>query len=375
MSNAVNDNDQAMPALYAFADALPNAALILDRKGIICVANTRVSQTLGLSDDCALDGKSYWQVLPAGVRELVAAMQREVLIYASDARRDLEFGTPPQEPRLLELHLAPIHSNGGPPAHFCLVINDASARQQVAELKRLDTLKSNFLALISHELRTPLTSIRGAVHLLSETEPNKTESTGALVDIIHSNSERLIRLVNNLLEMVTIENETFTVTRTTANIEQLIQQSLERHAATAASKFATLTTECCPAVAPVDPERFSQLLNYLLDNALKFTPPGGRISITAKQLPEGALQLQVSDTGCGIPAYARERIFDKFYQVEEAMTRCCGGTGVGLFLARHIVEKHGGRIWADANAEGGTDFIAVFPVREEEKENEPAARR
>lgn len=370
----MNDNDQTMPALYAFADALPSAAIILNRKGIICVANTRVSQTLNLSDDCALDGQSYWQVLPEGVRDLVAAMQREVLIYASDARRDLEFATPTHEPRLLELHLAPINGNGGPPTHFCLVINDASARQQVEELKRLDVLKSNFLALISHELRTPLTSIRGAVHLLADAEPSKSESSGALVDIIHSNSERLIRLVNNLLEMVTIENETFTVTRTVLDVEPLIEQALERHAAAAAGKFATLATDGTSARAPVDPERFSQLLNYLLDNALKFTPPGGRITVSARQLPEGPMQLQVSDTGCGIPAYARERIFDKFYQVEEAMTRCCGGTGVGLFLAKHIVEKHGGKIWADANASGGADFIAVFPALVGEKEREPAAR-
>lgn len=362
MNDAVNDNSGSVPELCAVTDALPNATLIFDRRGVVVVANTLVTRVLELSDDCPLDGKSYWQLLPEGMRDQVAAMQREVLIYASDACRDYNLRLTDGTTKLLELHLAPIHNQGDQPTHFCLVIADGSARQEVAELKKLDLLKSNFLGLISHELRTPLTSIRGAVHLLAEVEPNKAENTSALVDIIHSNSERLIRLVNNLLELVAIDNDTFTIDKTRASAMPIVRQVVERHEAAAKTKFITLEHTGTDAVAPMDPERFGQLVAHLLDNAIKFTPHGGRITVSTSQLPEGPMYVTVSDTGCGVPAYARERIFDKFYQVEDSMTRCCGGAGVGLYLARYIVQKHGGQIWINSNAEGGSDFHVIFPA-------------
>lgn len=361
MTDAVNDNARALPGLCAMADALPNPTLIYDRQGVICVANMLASKAIGIPDDCPIEGKTTWQVLPPALREVVAAMQREVLIYASDARRDFQLVAQGENPKELDLHLAAVNGGGGQPSHFCLVLIDARHRQEVAELKKLDHLKSNFLAMISHELRTPLTSIRGAVHLLGETEPNKSDSARALVDIIQGNSERLIRLVNNLLEMVAIDNETFTVSKTEAYAGPLVSQAVERHADVAKTKFITLQQQTDDAHAPVDPERFVQLVSYLVDNAIKFTPPGGRITVLAKQLPSGSMRLTVSDTGCGVPAFAREKIFEKFYQVEEAMTRCCGGAGVGLFLARHIVSLHGGKIWMDCNGDGGSDFHAEFP--------------
>jgi signal transduction histidine kinase len=371
MTDAVNQQSGCLPGLCAVADALPNATLIIDRQGVIAVANTMVSKTLAISDDCSLEGKSSWQVLPEGLRELVAAMQREVLIYASDAHRDFELPLPGAESKLLELHLAPVTGNSGQPTHFCLVITDASARQQVAELQKLDVVKSNFLAMISHELRTPLTSIRGAVHLLAETEPCKSESACALVDIIHSNSERLIRLVNNLLEMVAIDNNNFTVTKQRVYIAPLVRQALVRHEATAQAKFISLNATDDNAVSSVDTERFVQLVSYLVENAIKFTPHGGKITVSVHQQPNGPMQLTVSDTGCGVPQFARDKIFDKFFQVEDAMTRCCGGAGVGLYLARHIVQLHGGQIWVDVNPSGGSDFIATFPAAESSAQDDP----
>lgn len=364
MNDARNEKDVPMPALYAVADAMPHATVILDRRGIISVANTMASRVLGLSDDCPLDGKSYWQAFPAGLCEIIAAMQREVLIYASDARRDFDFQLPSGEMRFLDLNLAPIQNsqNGDQPTHFCLVMTDSSARHEVVELKKLDILKSNFLGLVSHELRTPLTSIRGAVHLLAETEPDKSENATALVDIIHSNSERLIRLVNNLLEMVAIDNDTFTVSKSLSEVESVISQVLERHEAAAKAKFITLLQTGQDVQTSMDPERFGQLVSHLVENAIKFTPHGGKITVGVQLLSSGHLQLTVSDTGCGIPAYARDKIFDKFYQVEDSMTRCCGGAGVGLYLARYIVQMHGGQIWMDPNNEGGSDFHVIFPA-------------
>lgn len=361
MSDAVNDQSSRILEFEALADALPTGLLVVNRQGTITLANTLVSTLLGISTDQRLDGQGMWQVLPVGLRELVASMQREVLIYGAEARRDFEVICADGSRRLLGVYLAPIAGRNEQPDHFCLSLTEAADRQEVAELKKMDQLKCNFLAMISHELRTPLTSIRGAVHLLSENSVAATDQGKALVGIIQSNSERLIRLVNNLLEMVAIDNDTFVVNRSTAAIKPLVEQAIFRSEAAAKAKFLTLeyTGEDCST--DIDPERFVQFITYLVDNAIKFTPHGGSISVNATCNTEGALTVVVSDTGCGVPAYAREKIFDRFYQVEDPMTRCTGGAGVGLYLARYIVLRHGGRMWVDSNTCGGSDFHALFP--------------
>lgn len=357
-----DNHDRQMPDLLALADALPSAMLVINRQGTICLSNTLVATVLGMPGDDRLDGQPMWQALPAGLREMVAAMQREVLIYASDARREFELILADGKRKLLDVHLAPVNGKGGQPEQFCLVLTDATARQEVVELKKLDQLKSNFLAMISHELRTPLTSIRGAVHLLGDNALGAVDPGKALVGIIQGNSERLIRLVNNLLEMVTIDNETFMVSRSMAPVKPLIEQAVAKCEAAVKCKFLQVEYRGQDCVANVDAERFVQFIYYLLDNAVKFTPHGGQIIIQTVCASNGSINVTVSDTGSGVPAFAREKVFDRFYQVEDTMTRCTGGTGVGLYLARHIVQAHGGRIRVRPNTDGGSVFEAEFPA-------------
>ncbi len=364
MCDAVNNEPGRLPDLEALTDALPTAVMVVDRQGKIVLANTLVSRLLGIPTDQRLDGKHMWQALPLGVREVVAAMQREVLIYGAEVRRDVEF-TPVDGgvQKLLDVQLAPVAGRGEEPEFFSLSFSEAVDRQEIAELKKLDVLKSNFLAMISHELRTPLTSIRGAVHLLADESRASTDPNKALVNIIQGNSERLIRLVNNLLEMVAIDNNTFMVSRSRLEIAPLVNQAVEKCQAAAKAKFLKLESDLdAGTIGDVDPERFVQLVGYLIDNAIKYTPHGGQIVVRASVGTGGTLNLLVSDTGSGVPAFAREKIFDRFYQVEDPMTRCCGGAGVGLYLARHIAESHGGKLWMEANPAGGSDFRAIFPA-------------
>lgn len=261
------------------------------------------------------------------------------------------------------MQLAPVAGRGEQPEFFSLSFTEAVDRQEIAELKKLDQLKSNFLAMISHELRTPLTSIRGAVHLLADGCQAQDDPHKALVNIIHGNSERLIRLVNNLLEMVAIDNSNFVITKARVAAAPLVKQAVEKCMAAAQAKFLKLEAMTDDSAAgDVDPERFAQVVTYLVENAIKFTPHGGQIVVKTAAGPDGALNLVVSDTGPGVPAHAREKIFDRFYQVEDPMTRCCGGAGVGLYLARYIAAMHGGKLWMEANAAGGSDFRAVFPA-------------
>jgi signal transduction histidine kinase len=243
------------------------------------------------------------------------------------------------------------------PNYFLLTLMDASVQQEIDDLKKLDQLKSNFMAMISHELRTPLTSIRGATHLLhSHLPPAEDPSQLSLIGIVQTNTERLIRLVNNLLDMVTIENNSLTLVRRKENLCDLISQVLSKFESLARAKFQTLESQCFDVEWEVDAERFKQLVSHLVDNAIKFTPPGGQISVGLR-IGDGVIEVCVSDTGCGIPVHAREDVFSRFYQVQDPMTRCCGGAGIGLYLAGNIAELHGGTITVRSNSEGGSDFI------------------
>jgi len=361
MSDAVNHEPGRLPELEAVADSLPSALLIIDRQGLVVLANTLLSKLLNTSPDEHLEGRQVWQALPDGLREIVAAMQREVLIYGTEAFREFDLSLGNAVHRLLDVKLSPITGCNGQPEHFALSISEASARQEIAELKKLDQIKSNFLAMISHELRTPLTSIRGAVHLLADSGHTAQDPDKTLVGIIQSNSERLIRLVNNMLEMVAIDNDNFVVTPVPASVGPIISQAIGRSKAAATVKFLELEYAGKEGIAVVDPERFGQLTSHLLDNAVKFTPHGGRVTISTEIKQDGTLDLIVSDTGSGVPAHAREKVFDRFFQVEDPMTRCCGGAGVGLYLAKHIVQSHNGRMWVESNSSGGSDFHATFP--------------
>lgn len=361
MNDGVEKTGLPLPMLELVADTLPYALVVLARDGRVALANGRTYTVLGLSPDAPLDGQHMWQSFPPELRDSFAAMQREVVIYGTDVQRDVTFQSGNGEPVLLEVTLAAVPTNEACPEYYTLTIAEAKDRQETERLKKLDQLKINFLAMISHELRTPLTSIRGAIHLLGKCDALQSESDQALVQIVGNNSERLIVLVNNLLEMVAIENRTFTVSRMPTSVNDAIHQAMVKCEKAAGDKFISIAVDGNPMVAQVDPERMAQLVTYLLDNAIKFTPHGGQVSVRYDRTDDGELHLTVSDMGCGVPAHARERIFDKFYQVEDPMTRGCAGAGIGLYLARTIAEYHGGRMWVESNSAGGSDFRAVFP--------------
>src|SRR5687767_9344239 len=145
MSDAVNYESGRLPELEALTDALPNGLMVIDRQGKVVLANTLLSKILGASPDDPLEGKQMWQALPAGLREVVAAMQREVLIYGAEAHRDLDMALPHGAQKLLDLQLSPVSGKTGQPEFFSLSVSEAAERQEIAELKKLDLIKSNFL--------------------------------------------------------------------------------------------------------------------------------------------------------------------------------------------------------------------------------------
>jgi two-component system, NtrC family, sensor histidine kinase GlrK len=232
-----------------------------------------------------------------------------------------------------------------------------------AKLKEVDRMKSEFFSLMSHELRTPLTSIREGTNLFLEGKGGEvTEKQRKLLTIISEESNRLIRLVNSLLDLSKLEAGMVPFHITGSDLPPLIDRTLDELMPLAESRNITLDKEIkdIPQVA-MDSERIRQVLRNLIGNALKFTPPDGSVQVVASRADEG-VHISVTDTGPGIPREHILGIFEKFRQVSPADSRRLQGTGLGLAIVKHIVHAHGGRIWVESEVGQGSTFTFVLPV-------------
>lgn len=232
-----------------------------------------------------------------------------------------------------------------------------------ARLRELDRMKADFFASMSHELRTPLTSIKEGTGLLLEGVGGATtEKQRKLLAILAEESNRLISLVNSLLDLSKMEAGMMTYEFEVSNVDPLIKRAVAEIAPLVEAKQIKLESAVAaplPAVR-IDPERILQVLRNLLGNAVKFTPAGGQVSVTAKPL-DGKLEIAVRDSGPGIPAESLISIFEKFNQGGRPSGNARSGTGLGLAIVKSIVSSHGGKIWAESQLGQGSAFIFVLP--------------
>lgn len=232
-----------------------------------------------------------------------------------------------------------------------------------SRLKELDRLKSEFVSTVSHELRTPLTSIREGLDLLGEGAfGGLNEKQQELVTIVSRNSERLYVIINDLLDLSKLEAGEVTFRKREVDLRRLVRETTESIALQTQQKGIIIERRCADDVPPVyaDPDKMTQVLTNLLGNAAKFTPQGGRI-VVAAQREEAMVRTTVFNSGAPIPSTELERIFDKFYQVGRTPGPGAKGTGLGLAIVREIVQRHGGRVWAESVAEGNS-FHVTLPV-------------
>jgi two-component system, sensor histidine kinase and response regulator len=236
-------------------------------------------------------------------------------------------------------------------------------RVQNEQLRELDRLKDQFIALVSHELRTPLTSIIGYLKLLRDsrtTAPNAAHFT----EVIQRNAERLLRLVGHLLFLSQMQSGTLAAELRPTDLAEVAAQAVADIRAEAERKnidLGLLCTEVPPAEA--DPARIGQLLGNLLANAVKFTPDGGRVGVRLHH-EAGQAVLAVSDTGSGIPAADQGQIFERFFRTAAATRQAIPGSGLGLTISKAIVDAHHGSIIVHSAAGQGTVFTVQLPLRQ-----------
>ena len=246
------------------------------------------------------------------------------------------------------------------------------ARAKEQELQRL---QSEFVATASHELRTPLHSIRGFTRLLLDGNVQDEQTRREFLSIIDEQSECLSNLVNNILDVAKLEAGQMEMRMEDVSLDQIVGRTIAQFGAAAEEKAITIETDLPPDISAIegDNERLGQVLTNLVSNAVKFGDPGTTIAIRARVLgPE--LVVSVQDQGIGIPEGALFRLFERFYQADSSSTRSRGGTGLGLYISKQIVEAHGGRIWVESTAGEGSTFSFAIPVSASGSKEIEAAR-
>jgi PAS domain S-box-containing protein len=238
----------------------------------------------------------------------------------------------------------------------------AQAQLQNERLREVDRMKDEFVALVSHELRTPLTSIRGYLELLlDEAEAFETTHTDWL-GVIDRNSERLLALVEDLLLKAQVNAGKVSLSVKDVDLAGIVEQSVKAGAPVAAARNVALTcsTEPLPHVS-ADPVRIGQVIDNLISNALKFTPAGGRVDVRAS-LRDDRARVEIADTGAGMNDDEQSRLFERFYRTPHARDAAVPGVGLGLSIAKAIVEAHGGKISCASVAGAGTTFAIELPL-------------
>ncbi|HXH63567.1 MAG TPA: ATP-binding protein [Gemmatimonadales bacterium] len=321
-------------------ESMTDGVIAADARGVIVACNTAARRLLGRSADEVLPGLGLL-FHEKGARELV----RDVLAGHEVDQREIETAG-----RVL-LGTGRMLPDGG----TLLVFRDVTA------LRRLELVRRDFVANVSHELKTPLTSIAGyAETLAGESAPES--QTHKFAETILANARRMQRLVEDLLDLSRIESGGW---RPAPQVEELAPAAREAWAPfadRAAARDVRFAVEVPPAAhaAAADPEALRQIFTNLFDNALRHTPPGGRITVAAAQVPDGIV-VTVADTGTGIPPEHLPRIFERFYRADPARSRDQGGTGLGLAIVKHLVEAQGGRVDAESPPRQGATIRFVLP--------------
>jgi signal transduction histidine kinase len=236
------------------------------------------------------------------------------------------------------------------------------AYQDIAERRRLDRMKDEFISTVSHELRTPLTALRAALGLIAggalATRPDKAEQ---MLEVAMGNCNRLVNLVNDIVDFERIGKGQLRLERADVATSELLRRAMDLQDSSARRGGLRFRIEAEAINVWVDSERIVQTLSKLLGNAIKFSPPDSEICLRAHAISESEALIEVQDQGRGIPPEMLDTIFERFQQGDASDSRAIGGTGLGLALCRNLVGLHGGKIWAESTVGRGSSFFFTVP--------------
>ncbi len=329
--------------LGAILNSMIEGVVVLDKNGHIVSLNHSIEKIFSVSRQEA-ENKLFLQAIPNNdISEII----NEVLKGGKALSRELNLVWPVQ--RIFQLNATPIFEKNS--VIGCLVVI-----HDITEIRKLESMRRDFVANVSHELKTPLTSIKGFVETLLEGAMDDQEHGRQFLKIIQNHADRLNNLINDLLDLSSMESREIVLRKEDFNLRELVGQVVFGFNSQLKKKNIEITNGL-PAFLMVraDRNRVEQVITNLLDNALKFNKDGGNIKIYADD-SQDVLKVFVEDTGIGIPAKDIPRIFERFYRVDKARSREMGGTGLGLSIVKHIAELHGGSVGVESIEGLGSKF-------------------
>ncbi len=333
----------------------------LDPNGLVSFANPAAANLLG-ADPANLTGKPIHDLLHGSAPVNNRCHDDCALLRATGKLRRMATSGEDTFYRIdgdsfrVDYNLTPILDHGR-------LSGSVFSFRDISQRYALDRLKDEFVSTVSHELRTPLTAIRGALGLLSSGSLGQVnEKSANLLRIALSNSERLVRLINDILDLERIQSGREPFNFKPVQLADIVRQAIECVQPVADSARVQLIHDPTQVEIAADPDRLLQVLTNLLSNAIKFSPPNSTVSVLLRPDVSG-VTLSVVDAGRGIPADKLEAIFGRFQQVDASDSRQKGGTGLGLAICRTIVQQHCGRIWAERNSVSGSTFRVFLPYQ------------
>ncbi len=348
--------------LLAVLGGMVEGVVAVDRDERILHVNAVASRILRMgAKEC--EGRPVWEV--TRIHEISEVIS-QTLATSSEMSREMELREGGME-RIIEMYSAPILGSGSEVKGAVVVLHDVTA------LRRLEGVRRDFVANVSHELKTPLTVIRGFVETMID-DPGMSATTRAeFLERIRLQSDRLSAIVTDLLTLSRVESGDGALRMEPLELGRIARVSYQALAPTAERRRLGYELNVVPEPVPVlgDEHYLRLMIDNLLDNAVKYTPQGGRVSLAVKSDQE-TVQIEVRDTGIGIEPRHRERIFERFYRVDKGRSREMGGTGLGLSIVRHVVLAHGGQVTVDSIPGKGTTFRVTLPRAS--GSSEPSAR-
>lgn len=335
--------------LEIILSSMQEGVFVLDRRRTVRLANPAAHKIFDLPAGCA--GRP--------VLELVREPEVDAMVVAAIEKsetREAELTFPARKPpMILAARVSPMRDASGEPAALAMF-------RDIGHTKRLEDVRREFVANVSHELRTPLAVFEGYVEQLSDTPDMPREQQAETFEVLRRNAARLSMLVEDLLLLARMESRADELYPEEISVPEFFGRVVRDFALRAEKKGVTLRADVPADIAPLyaDPLRMEQVFTNLVDNALKFTPEGGTITLGASS-NEKEMLLWVSDTGQGILSSHLPHIFERFYRVDKGRARDAGGTGLGLSIVKHIARAHGGDAEAESMFGKGTTIRLRLP--------------
>lgn len=345
-TEALADLQRYRSLLQHVMESLQDAVMLVTAEGTITSANPTASRLLG-------EGLLGQTLLQRTLCYDLNLLLNRCVKTGRPQHAELQISHP--HPRTVFVRILPLSTSPhAAEATYLVVLTDVSA------LRRLEQIRSDFVANVSHELRTPLASIRANAEALLESPPDEPAIQQQFLNTIVQQTERLTRMTDDLLVLAMAEAHPVPQEQE-VRLHDVLQSLLEQVRTQAEEMQVSIHAEVLPDFTVcAQRDRLEQILWNLLDNAIKYNRLGGKVFIRATKVPEGS-EVVVEDTGIGIPHEHLERVFERFYRVDKARSRARGGTGLGLSIVKHLVESHGGRVWVQSELNVGSRFGVFLP--------------